>query len=46
VDYDTLAAQLLKGQYAVHQSILPNGFDGALAPPPLHYDLAKAKALL
>lgn len=46
VDYDALAAQLLKGQYAVHQSILPNGFDGALETTPFHYDLAKAKALL
>lgn len=46
VVYDALAAQLLKGQYAVHQSILPNGFDGALETTPFHYDLVKAKALL
>lgn len=46
VDYDALANQLLKGQYAVHQSILPKGFDGALETTPFHYDVDKAKALL
>jgi hypothetical protein len=30
VDYDSLANQLLKGQYRIHQSFLPEGFDGAI----------------
>ncbi|AUX93198.1 ABC transporter substrate-binding protein [Mixta gaviniae] len=46
VDYDALARQLLKGQYQVHQSILPRGFDGALETTPWHYDLKKAQAIL
>ncbi|WP_017350096.1 ABC transporter substrate-binding protein [Pantoea sp. A4] len=46
VNYDSLANQLLKGQYKVHQSFLPQGFDGALENTPFHYDVAKAKAIL
>lgn len=46
VDYDSLANQLLKGQYRVHQSFLPQGFDGALETKPFHYDVEKAKAIL
>ncbi|MDF2915751.1 MAG: transporter substrate-binding protein [Pantoea agglomerans] len=46
VDYDSLANQLLKGQYRIHQSFLPDGFDGALNTTPFHYDLKKAQAIL
>ena len=46
VDYDSLANQLLKGQYRIHQSFLPDGFDGALNSTPFHYDLKKAQAIL
>lgn len=46
VDYQSISKELLKGQYQVHQSFLPQGFDGALADRPFHYDLAKAKEIL
>lgn len=46
VDYDSVANQLLKGQYRIHQSFLPDGFDGALNSTPFHYDVDKAKAIL
>lgn len=46
VDYDGIANQLLKGQYRIHQSFLPDGFDGALNSTPFHYDVEKAKAIL
>lgn len=46
VDYNSLSAQLLKGQYQTHQAFLPDGFDGALTGQPFHYDVAKAKAIL
>lgn len=46
VDYQTLSHDLLKGQYRIHQSFLPQGFDGALDDQPFHYDVAKAKQIL
>ncbi|MBD9660401.1 ABC transporter substrate-binding protein [Pantoea sp. PNT03] len=46
VDYNTLSRDLLKGQYRIHQSFLPQGFDGALDDQPFHYDVAKAKEIL
>lgn len=46
VDYQAISKDLLKGQYQVHQSFLPQGFDGALENQPFHYDLAKAKEIL
>jgi peptide/nickel transport system substrate-binding protein len=46
VDYDSLANQLLKGQYRIHQSFLPEGFDGAITRTPFHYDLNKARSIL
>lgn len=46
VDYDSIASQLLKGQYRIHQSFLPDGFDGALNSTPFHYDVDKAKEIL
>ncbi|WP_342754984.1 ABC transporter substrate-binding protein [Pantoea sp. MBD-2R] len=46
VDYNAISKDLLKGQYQVHQTILPQGFDGALENQPFHYDLAKAKQIL
>lgn len=45
VDYESIAGQLLKGQYKIHQSFLPDGFDGALNTTPFHYDVKKAKAI-
>ncbi|WP_067705105.1 ABC transporter substrate-binding protein [Erwinia sp. ErVv1] len=46
VDYDGISKDLLKGQFQVHQTFLPEGFDGALTSQPFHYDLNKAKAIL
>ncbi|WP_293797993.1 ABC transporter substrate-binding protein [uncultured Pantoea sp.] len=46
VDYNTISKDLLKGQYRIHQSFLPQGFDGALEDQPFHYDVAKAKEIL
>ncbi|WP_241580860.1 ABC transporter substrate-binding protein [Rosenbergiella nectarea] len=46
VDYASLSQQLLKGQYQVHQSFLPVGFDGALEKTPFTLDVAKAKQIL
>lgn len=46
VDYHSISKDLLKGQYRIHQSFLPQGFDGALEDQPFHYDVAKAKAIL
>ncbi len=46
VDYNAISRDLLKGQYRIHQSFLPQGFDGALENQPFHYDVAKAKAIL
>jgi len=46
VDYDSLSNQLLKGQFQVHQSFLPQGFDGALTDKPFKLDVAKAKQIL
>ena len=46
VDYEGIAKNLLKGQYEVHQSFLPNGFAGALNSTPFHLDVEKAKKIL
>ncbi|WP_241650264.1 ABC transporter substrate-binding protein [Rosenbergiella collisarenosi] len=46
VDYNGLSQQLLKGQYQVHQSFLPVGFDGALEQTPFSLDVQKAKQIL
>ncbi|WP_312829461.1 ABC transporter substrate-binding protein [Pantoea anthophila] len=46
VGYESLANQLLKGQYRIHQSFLPDGFDGTLNTTPFHYDLKKAQEIL
>ena len=36
VDYDGIANKLLKGQYIVHQTFLPEGFPGALTDISVH----------
>jgi peptide/nickel transport system substrate-binding protein len=46
VDYDAIADNILQGKGVVHQTILPNGFLGALDERPYRYDVAKAKELL
>jgi peptide/nickel transport system substrate-binding protein len=46
VDYDGIANKLLKGQYIVHQSFLPEGFPGAITDNPFTLDPAKAKDIL
>lgn len=46
VDYDGIADNLLKGQFKVHQSFLPEGFPGALKDNPYKLDVAKARAIL
>ncbi|MFD1801512.1 ABC transporter substrate-binding protein [Mixta tenebrionis] len=45
-DYHGIADDLLKGQFQVHQSFLPEGFPGALNDNPYRYDPEKAKAIL
>lgn len=45
-DYHGIADGLLKGQFQVHQSFLPQGFLGELNDNPFTYDPAKAKAIL
>lgn len=45
-DYKGIANDLLKGQFQVHQSFLPEGFLGALNDNPYSYDPEKAKAIL
>jgi peptide/nickel transport system substrate-binding protein len=45
-DYKGIADDLLKGQFQVHQSFLPEGFLGALNDNPFSYDPEKAKAIL
>jgi len=45
-DYKGIADDLLKGQFQVHQSFLPQGFLGALNDNPYTFDPEKAKAIL
>lgn len=45
-DYQGIADDLLKGQFKVHQSFLPQGFLGALNDNPFTFDPEKAKAIL
>ncbi|RRZ93532.1 ABC transporter substrate-binding protein [Erwinia sp. 198] len=45
-DYKGIADDLLKGQFQVHQSFLPQGFLGALNDNPYTFDPDKAKAIL
>lgn len=45
-DYHGIADDLLKGQFQVHQSFLPEGFLGALNDNPYTFDPEKAKAIL
>lgn len=45
-DYKGIANDMLKGQFQVHQSFLPEGFLGALNDNPYSYDPEKAKAIL
>ncbi|AUX71883.1 ABC transporter substrate-binding protein [Erwinia pyrifoliae] len=45
-DYKGIANDLLKGQFQVHQSFLPQGFLGSLNDNPFTYDAEKAKAIL
>jgi len=45
-DYKGIADDLLKGQFQVHQTFLPEGFLGALNDNPFTYDPEKAKAIL
>lgn len=46
VDYQGITRDLLKGQYFVHQSFLPQGLPGALEDNPFSFDPARAKAIL
>ena len=46
VDYQGMTDSILKGQWVVHQSFLPEGFLGALTETPYSLDLEKAKALM
>ncbi len=46
IDYDGIAATLLRGQMKVHQSFWPSGFAGAVEDRPYKLDVAKAKDIL
>jgi peptide/nickel transport system substrate-binding protein len=46
VDYQSIAKDLLKGQYRVHQAFLPVGLDGAVSDQPFKLDVAKARQIL
>jgi len=46
IDYDGIAAKLLRGEYLVHQAFLAAGFPGALTATPYHLDAAKARSIL
>lgn len=46
VDYQGISTDLLKGQYGIHQTFLPDGLAGAIDDQPFKYDVAKAKAIL
>ena len=46
VDYQGMAATIMKGAVVVHQSFLPQGYLGALDDQPYHLDIAKAKELV
>lgn len=46
IDYQSIAHDLLKDQYQIHQAFLPIGFDGALTEQPFHLDIEKAKSIL
>ena len=46
VDYQSIAEQLLKGQYRVYQAFLPQGLDGALDDRPFKLDVDKARQIL
>lgn len=45
-DYKGIAVDLMRGQFQVQQSFLPQGFNGALTDQPYHYDPEKAKQIL
>ncbi|WP_029684926.1 ABC transporter substrate-binding protein [Tatumella saanichensis] len=45
-DYNGIANGLLKGQFSVHQTFLPDGYMGALNSNPYTYNPEKAKAIL
>lgn len=46
IDYQAIAANLLAGQWVVHQGLYGRGIEGAPADIPFHLDIDKAKALL
>jgi peptide/nickel transport system substrate-binding protein len=46
IDYQGIADKLLRGQFAVHQAFLAEGFPGALDDTPYHLDVARAKQIL
>ncbi|WP_420393960.1 ABC transporter substrate-binding protein [Acuticoccus sp.] len=46
VDYEGMANSFLKGQFAIHQTFLPQTYFGALDATPYSFDLEKAQALI
>jgi peptide/nickel transport system substrate-binding protein len=46
IDYEGIAGKLLRGQFQVHQAMLPAGFPGALNTMPYHLYVAKARSIL
>jgi len=46
IDYDGIARNILKGTKTVHQTILAQGFQGALADKPYRLNIEEAKRLL
>ncbi len=46
VDYEGMAESFLKGQFSVHQAVVPEGYLGAVTDRPFTYDPARARELL
>lgn len=46
VDYQGIVDTISRGTMEVHQTLVPNGFLGAIAYKPFSFDIEKAKALL
>lgn len=46
IDYQGIAANLVKDTFTVHQSFLPSGFPAAVDETPFRFDPERAKALL
>ncbi len=46
VDYEGMAGSFLKGQFTIHQAVVPEGYLGAVTERPFAYDPERARALI